>query len=423
MGFGTSGSYAVLFLTLLLCAGLVYGVTSNATERAGDDLREERQRSDETRRTGIAVVGADYRGGTLVVNVRNTGGVALSVAGTDLLVDGTYVSDDSRSSVVSGDDGTDLWTPGETLRLRTDLSTPDRVKIVTEHGVAATAPVDAFGLTADVGFTDGSGSLRSYGIADRFASYPGTATGVGPPVSNFASEQVTELPSVNASGDVVVSTTAGDRTVVATGAKSGSTRLSAGRWQGSRPSILYVEAGTKDVVRATGNGTTTVVGANSDVEAQGVAGIADVDGDGADELVYGGNGPSGTSNSVVYVDDDGTVVGTQVGYGTNNGIGLGEPADFDGDGTARVPYVDGGNEIKLVDNNGTTESLTGSGPAVKAPVATGNFDGDEFLEIYFVGTASGKLRVLDNATVDNTIRTVTDDQGNSIVVGTGAGVA
>lgn len=423
MGLEVSVSYAIIALVVLIAFGTFWGAVSNTADQVTEALEDEESQSHTILRTDFTITSVDYRGNTLSVDINNTGETELSVSDTDLLVDGKYILETNRTSTVSGSNSANLWVPRETLEFSVDLPAPDRVKVVTKHGIAATSPVAVFSLTANVAFTNSSSSLQSYGIDNQFTSYAGTATAVGPPIANFVSENTKEIPSINSSGDVVVTTTTGERTVLASGAKPGSARLSAGRWQGSDPSIFYVESSTKDIIRVTSNGTTTAISANSDIEAQGVAGIRDIDDDGRDELIYGGNGPDGASNSVIYVDDDGTIVGTQVGYGTNNSIGLGEPADFNGDGTVRVPYVDGSNNIKLVDNGGNTTSLTSSGAAIKAPIATGNFDDDGLLEIYFAGTASGELKVLDNATVDNTVRTVTDDQGNPVTVDDDAGVS
>lgn len=422
MGIEVSASYAILAVVLLISVGIMYGSASNAAERMSDALEDERGQSDGLRQTDITITGSDYAAGTLRVSIKNTGTTRLSVPATDLLVDGRYITDGSVNSTVVGGSSTDVWAQGETLELRVDLPPPDHVKVVTEHGVASRVSVDVFRRTANVAFTDDADSLRSYGFDGQYTSYPGTAAAVGPPISNFVTRNAKELPSVSSGGNVTVATGTGNRTVLASDARAGFTRLSVGRWQGSDPSVFYVN-GTSHIVRVTNDGTTTPVDADSDIDAQGVAGIGDIDGDESVELIYGGNGPNGTSNSIVYVDDDGTVVGTGVGYGTNNGIGLGEPADFDGDGAVRVPYVDGGNDIKLADENGNTTALTSSGAASKAPIATGNFDGDDPLEIYFVGANTGELKVLDNATRDGTIRTVTDDQGNTTIVDNGAGVA
>lgn len=425
MGFEVSASYAIIALAVFVSLGMMYGAVSNSAEEVTDALDDEQSQFGEMARTDLTInsTGYDYRGNTLTVTIKNTGETKLPLSDTDLLVDGTYISEENKTSTILPASSTELLAPGETLELSVDFQTPSRVKVVTEHGVAATSPVAAFILTPDVAFTNSSSSLQSYGFDNQFTGYAGTATAVGPPVSNFVSEDVKEIPSVNSSGDVVITTVTGERTVLASNAKSGSARLSAGRWPDNDPSILYVESGTKDIVRAFSNGTTAPISANSDIEAQGVAGTGDIDGDGSDELIYGGNGPDGTSNTIIYVDDDGTIVGTKVGYGTNNGIGLGEPADFDGDGTVRVPYVDGSNNIRLANSNGGTTTLVSSNPATKAPIATGDFDDDSLLEIYFVGSNNGNLKVLDNATVDNTIRTVTDNQGTSITADDDAGVS
>jgi|APHM01.1.fsa_nt_gi Putative archaeal flagellar protein F len=423
MGIEVSASYAVVALGLLICIGILFGAGSNASERVTDALEDERKQVQGTYQTDITITNADYRGDMLVVSIKNTGDTELLISRTDLLVDGEYIADRDRTTTVSGGDSTDLWMPGETLELSVVLQEPDRVKIITEYGIAATELVDTFSLTANVAFTNASSSLYSYGIDNQYRDFTGTAMAVGPPLSNFVRENSREIPSVNTSGDVVITTASGDRTVLTSNAKSGSTKLAAGRWQGSEPSVFYVDSDTGNISRVTSDGTATEITANSDIDAQGVAGLGDIDGDGSNELIYGGNGPDGTSNSVIYVDDGGSIVGTDVGYGTNNGIGLGEPADFNGDGTVRVPYVDGSNNILLVDQNGGTTQLTSSGVAVKAPMATGDFDSDELLEIYFVGTDSGQLRVLDNATVDNTVKTVTNDQGASITVDNDAGVS
>lgn len=422
MGFGVSGSYAIIALAVFVSLGMFVGAVSNSAEEVTGAMEDDRSQTDDMVRTDFTITDVDYSGNTLRVDIKNTGETELSVSDTDLLVDGKYVLETSRTSTVSGS-STDLWAPEETLTLSVDILALNRVKVVTNHGIAVTSPVAVFSLTANVAFTNGSSSLQSYGLDNQFTNYAGTATAVGPPISNFVSENTKAIPSINSSDDVVVTTAAGERTTLASNAKSGSTRLSAGRWQGSVPSIFYVESSTRDIIRVTSNGTTTAIDANSDIEAQGVAGIGDIDGDERNELIYGGNSPDGASDSVIYIDEDGTTVGTQVGYGTNAGIGLGEPADFNGDGTVRVPYVDGSNNIKLVDNSGNTTTLISSGAAVKAPLATGNFDDDDPLEIYFAGTSNGELKVLDNVTTDNTVKTVTDDQGDTVTVDNDAGVS
>jgi flagellar protein FlaF len=75
--------------------------------------------------------------------VTNNGSTALSISETDLISNGSYVTRDAYvSTSVDGNTETDLWLPGETYSLTvTQSPKPDRVKIVTENGVAATEVV------------------------------------------------------------------------------------------------------------------------------------------------------------------------------------------------------------------------------------------------------------------------------------------
>jgi len=79
------------------------------------------------------------------VNVTNNGSTTLSVSGTDLLTDGTYVSDGAyieAESSVDGNNETDLWLPGETYSMTVyQEPEPSRVKVVTSSGVSATEVV------------------------------------------------------------------------------------------------------------------------------------------------------------------------------------------------------------------------------------------------------------------------------------------
>lgn len=415
-----SGSYAVVAIAVFIALGVMIPAVSNTGEEASGAVQDQFERSENVAGTDISIVGSDYNFATdtFTVSVENTGGTRLSVRDTDVLVDGEYVTAGARTTTVAGASTTDLWAQGETIEISVDSQLPDRVKVVTEHGVAAFAEVDIFRLTTEIGFTD-TDEFQSVGPADSVTSYNETGQVIGPPVTNFVSNDVAELPTVDSTGNVVVATETGDRTELASNARASASRLAAGRWQGSGPSVFFVDSGTQDIVRVTANGSTTVI---STTEAEGIVGIRDFDGDGRDELIYGGNGPDGNSNSVNYIDDDGTIVGTEVGYGTDNGIGVGEPADFDGDGTVRVPIVDGSNNVQLVDSTGATESVTSSNPAAKASLGAADLDRDGDQEIFFVSESS-TLTSVDNVTAGNDVRTVTDDQGDPVPADKDAGAA
>jgi flagellar protein FlaF len=143
MGFSVSGATAVVFVGLLVSAGTLYPVVDRFAERRSDAVAARDERALTRQNTAVAVDNATYDpgAGELTVAVTNTGASALAVPAVDLLVDGAYAT--PSSTTVAGDAGTEVWLPGETLTVRaTTADSPNRVKVVTGPGVAATAAVE-----------------------------------------------------------------------------------------------------------------------------------------------------------------------------------------------------------------------------------------------------------------------------------------
>jgi len=150
-GFATSGSFLIVFIGLFIALGTIYTVTANTGERLGDAQEDQRERHRAVQTTGVTVTDATWSTGdaNLTVTVENTGDTTLSVSAADTVVDGRYVAvDDYERVEVAGVD-TDVWRPGETLVLEDDdtvtgfATTPDRVRFVTETGVADASEVAA----------------------------------------------------------------------------------------------------------------------------------------------------------------------------------------------------------------------------------------------------------------------------------------
>jgi flagellar protein FlaF len=140
MGFSTSGSVATLFVGALVCLSTVYPVMETANERVTEatEARDDRALAQANTAMNVTNVGYNASTDTLIVNVTNSGSTTLSVGGTDLLLDGTYVTD--ATTRVEGDSGRTIWVPGEQLQFEVTGVTaePGRVKLVTENGIAET---------------------------------------------------------------------------------------------------------------------------------------------------------------------------------------------------------------------------------------------------------------------------------------------
>ena len=146
MGFGVSGSTAVIFLGVLIASGTLYTAAAGSAEQVSDARSAEGEELLDRRNTVIDVAEVVYNtsSGTLTLTVTNNGTTTLSVEDTSLLVDNAYVL--PNATAVDTDTDTDVWAPDQALVMTVDANTtpaldasttPDRVKVVAENGVAA----------------------------------------------------------------------------------------------------------------------------------------------------------------------------------------------------------------------------------------------------------------------------------------------
>ncbi|WP_435182801.1 fla cluster protein FlaF [Halobellus sp. EA9] len=140
MGFGVSGSTAVIFLGVLIASGTLYTAAAGSAEQLSEARDEKSEDLLDRRNTAIDVTSVVYNASgnnDLVVNATNDGTTTLSVADTSLLVDNEYVVPDETS--VDGDADTDVWATGQTLTLTvTNVAQPDSVTVVAQNGVSST---------------------------------------------------------------------------------------------------------------------------------------------------------------------------------------------------------------------------------------------------------------------------------------------
>ncbi|MFC7079995.1 fla cluster protein FlaF [Halorussus caseinilyticus] len=148
MGFSVSGATVVLFLGIFISFGIAYSAANDGFERVNEAYEENTDHELVRQNTDVSIADASVAnaGGEtyLNVNATNTGSTTLSVNDTDILIDGNYTPQTSQKMVtveVDGNNETDLWLPGETLQLNVSVADPDRVKVVTGPGVAASEVV------------------------------------------------------------------------------------------------------------------------------------------------------------------------------------------------------------------------------------------------------------------------------------------
>jgi hypothetical protein len=147
-----------------------------------------------------------------------------------------------------------------------------------------------------------------------------------------------------------------------------------------------------------------------------IAGTGDIDGDGAPELVY-----VDSNAELAYLDEraNGKVQKRSLDDSPtlNTANAVGAPADFDGDGAAEIPFINGDTGVKYVngpggtDGTGTTTTLA-TGADNEGPVGAADRDGDSQFEIVYVdATNNDRLAYADPQ--DGTVY-ITDGAGNRL---------
>ncbi len=158
MGFSTSAAVAVMLIGFLLAAGVLFPTVFTAGSDTGSAFSAQADQTRDQINTDIDIVespdpGADEP--TVVAS--NDGTTTIDLVKTDVLVNGQYVHYNHYETTVvteTGDeeddenDETDIWHPGSDLEIELTLDDEEltldeedieRVKLVTEYGITASA--------------------------------------------------------------------------------------------------------------------------------------------------------------------------------------------------------------------------------------------------------------------------------------------
>ncbi|WP_049926452.1 hypothetical protein [Natronomonas moolapensis] len=141
VGFSVSGSAAIVFVGVMVAAGIAVPSLVGSMGALADSQGEQVDRGIDALNTEFEITSATYDSNNteLTLELRNTGSTTLGVNETSVLVDGTIQRDaDIQSTDVDGDSTAALWLPGQTLTIEIDYSGPNRVKVVAENGIAET---------------------------------------------------------------------------------------------------------------------------------------------------------------------------------------------------------------------------------------------------------------------------------------------
>ena len=225
-------------------------------------------------------------------------------------------------------------------------------------------------------------------------------------MADLDSDSDPELPFIDSSGNLKIVDTLGETQTLASGLSTSSEVIGVGDWKGTFEYVFYADPTDNNYIKKVRAGTNpqTVL---SGISANSVLGPANFTADGDQELVF-----LGTSNTLQYIDDSTVKTTGFSSFGSNNQLGIGSPSDLDNDGKARVPFVDGSNNLGLVNSDGVTEILdTNYGKAVKTVPAAVDWAGDSRDEIIHISSNSQRIYY---SFINGTSKMVEDSSGNPV---------
>ena len=253
--------------------------------------------------------------------------------------------------------------------------------------------------------------LASVTKTDTTTQYdPPRVEHIGPSRADIDGDGLNDIPFTDG-GNLNITDQNNDTKQLATGAYGGGNdaNLWAGSFNGTDNAVYYTNT-NGNLERAFGSGTEEKVVSTGDTDIVGGVGNVDSSARG-EELVVASGG------EVKYRTTGGKVIKPALNKQPGSANAIGQPADFDGDGIARVPIVDGSGDMRLVNISAETNTKLGVGGVKSAPMASLDYDNDGNLEILYINSTTAKLRYIDKLeTGTNTIQEekVRDKNGNLI---------
>jgi len=143
MGFEVSGTFLIIFFGVLVAMGAIYTTYDSTADRVTEahDARLSDSIAQAETEIEIRLANWNSTSGGLTIEIENTGTTQLTVDRTRVLLDGDPTAPgDATERTIDGDSDTDLWGPGETLRLVYGRNA-NRIRVVTEHGISVGDPL------------------------------------------------------------------------------------------------------------------------------------------------------------------------------------------------------------------------------------------------------------------------------------------
>lgn len=283
--------------------------------------------------------------------------------------------------------------------------------------VAIAAPTATAAETSDPvsTYADGDGTLTVL-YENGTTESLGVSPNVIGPMEDIDGDGTLEVTYIDQSNDLLAIGLDGSSETLVSGSATGK-YIGVGDWNGDgTTAVYYKDSNNGNLYRVESGGTPEPITdpSGSKIATNSPLGVADYDDDGDRDIIY-----LGSSSTVKYYDGE-TVNSTGFSsFGSNNGLGIGEPATFEDRGV-RVPYITGSNNLALLAADGSKEKLNENyGKAVKAPVAAIDWTGDGTHELMHVNKDNDEIYV---GYLNGSVDPVTEGSGSTFQTTAGLGI-
>ncbi len=138
MGLSVSAAAGIVMIGVILIFGTLYPAIESSTKLKNEARSEWSQWQEAKQRADMTITNVSHTDEQLNISLKNTGDTTLKVDELEVLVDGTYRSENINHTVVAGNiNNTNLWNPGQNLTItleKIEKENVQRVSVVDEFG-------------------------------------------------------------------------------------------------------------------------------------------------------------------------------------------------------------------------------------------------------------------------------------------------
>lgn len=136
MGFSTAAVFAILFAASIAAMAMLFTAQDEYTGIVGYEARESFTRHSTEVRSVIEIMNVTYLAGGITITVNNTGNVALDLSQVYLMINDTWIPEDSYTVTLIQSPSSGYWEPTEAITITYETSLDDwTVKVAVETGI------------------------------------------------------------------------------------------------------------------------------------------------------------------------------------------------------------------------------------------------------------------------------------------------